>query len=388
MHRPDSLAGVFARERAAGVSWALFALGLAGAARAQTAADLSVPAGFEVQLFAADLGTPRGMAFGPDANLYVTLSREGRVVMLPDRNGDGQSDGALTVLENLNRPSGISFRGSDLWVAEMSRIIRVDGPMRSLPRTDFTVVVKELPAGGNWTRTLLMDPRGEGLFLAIGSSCDLCLEEDPRRGAIVRYRLDGSGEEVWASGLRNSVGLAISPETGELWATDNGRDWLGDDLPPEELNAVRRGRDYGWPFCYGARVPNPEYNDGRRCDGTEPPMISFPAHTAPLGIVFYTGAMFPEEYSLDAFVALHGSWNRSVPSGYKVVRVRIEAGRPAAVEDFVTGWLTAGGRVSGRPVQPLVGPDGALYVSDDHGGRIWRVVYVGKGVVEREESEG
>lgn len=368
------------------VVWALAipGAGMASAGWTQVAGGLAVPEGFEAQLFAEGLAGPRGLAFGPDGGLYAALSGDGRVVVLPDRNGDGQADAVTTVIEGLNRPSGIAWRGDDLWVAEMTRVIRLEGPIVSYPRSDYAIVVRELPAGGHWTRTLLMDPSGSGFFLAIGSSCDVCREDDPRRGAIVRYNLDGSGESIWASGLRNAVGLAFSPETGELWATDSGRDWLGDDLPPDELNAVRPGGDYGWPYCYGARVANPEFADTSRCDGTEPPIMTFPAHSAPTGIAFYTGDQFPPEFRGDAFVALHGSWNRSVPAGYKVVRVRIAAGRPEALEVFASGWLATGGRIGGRPVQPLVGPDGALYVSDDSGGRVWRIAYAGEGfIIER-----
>lgn len=350
---------------------------LPAAAASQSVDALILPEGFKVQVFAEDLDSPRGMVFGADGVLFVALSGDGRVVMLPDRDGNGQADEVTTVLEHLNQPSGIAWDGTAMWVADVTRVIRLDGGVAPYPRSDYSIVLKELPAGGHWTRTILLEPSGRGFFLSIGASCDLCQEEDPRRAAIVHYGRDGSGEQIWASGLRNAVGLAFNPETGELWATSSGRDWLGDDLPPDELNAIRRGRHYGWPYCYGARVPNPEYDDQARCDRTEPPISEFPAHSVPLGIVFYEGAMFPAEFRGDAFVALHGSWNRSIPTGYKVVRLRVEAGRPVAVEDFISGWLGVGGRIWGRPVQPLVGPDGALYVSDDHGGRIWRIIYEG-----------
>ena len=336
---------------------------------------LVVPEGFSVAVYADSLNGPRGMAFGPDGDLYVSLSREGKVVRLHDGDGDGLAESAATVIDSLQRPHGLAWRGNTLWVAEETRIVRVEDAAGDLSGLTSVVVVDSLPPGGHWARDIVFEPGGHAFYVSIGSSCNVCTEEDPRRAAIVRYGAVGGEGEIWARGLRNSVGMAINPETGELWATDNGREMLGDDLPPEELNAVLRHRHYGWPACYGARVPNPEYEDRARCASTEPPILTFPAHTAPLGIDFYTGSMFPDDYRGDAFVALHGSWNRSVPAGFKVVRVRVRAGRPVGWENFVTGWLSAGGNAWGRPVQPLVGPDGALYVSDDRGGRVWRIAY-------------
>ncbi len=336
---------------------------------------LVAPDGFVVETFAHDLDGPRWMAFGPDGNLYVTLSEVGQVVRLEDRDGDGMADEVTTIIAGLNRPHGLAWHEGDLWIAETTRVIRLEGGDSPVGQSELTVVVDGLPEGGHVTRTILFVPFFSGFLLSIGSSCDVCKEEDPRRASILHYNLDGSDRKVVASGLRDAVGLAVNPETGELWATEIGRDWLGDDLPPEELNSVRLGRNYGWPYCYGDRIPNPEFADRARCDGTEPPILTFTAHSTPLGIAFYDASMFPPEYKGDAFVALHGSLNRSVRSGYKVVRVRVGAGRPQRVEDFVTGWLGVGDEVRGRPVQPLVGPDGALYVSDDFAGRIWRVVY-------------
>ncbi len=332
------------------------------------------PHGFTVRLFAEDLGAPRGMAFGPDGSLYVTDFSGGRVLRLRDADGDGVADTSEVFLEGLDHPSGIARYEDHLWVSEAARILRV-GPMGAAADARVDTVVDDLPADGFTNRSLVFDPSGQGFFVSIGASCDVCREDEARRGTIVFYGLDGRQSQVWARGLRNAVGLAVHPETWELWALDLGRDWLGDDLPPDELNIVQRGRHYGWPYCYGARVPNPEYSDPARCDVTELPAMTLPAHSTPLGIVFYANGPFPVEFHGDAFVALHGSWNRSAPAGYKVVRLRVEAGRPVSAEDFLTGWITTGGKVLGRPVQPLVGPEGALYVSDDNGGRVWRVAY-------------
>lgn len=344
------------------------------AAQAGSVEPPTAPAGFNVKLFAENLGAPRGMAFGPDGSLYVADAGGGRVLRLTDSDGDGEADTTIVFIEGLDGPSGIACHGGDLWISEATRILRSKlAGAGSDP--ELAVVVDDLPADGFTARSLVFDPSGHGFFVSIGASCDVCQEDDPRRGTIVLYTLDGERSVIWARGLRNAVGLAIHSETWELWALDAGRDWLGDDLPPEELNIVQRGRHYGWPYCYGARIPNPEYSDPSRCDVTEPPVLTLPAHSTPLGIAFYEGELFPAEYRGDAFVALHGSWNRSTPAGYKVVRLHVEAGRPHSAVDFLSGWVTAGGKVIGRPVQPLVGPDGAMYVSDDYGGRVWRVAY-------------
>jgi len=191
---------------------------------------------------------------------------------------------------------------------------------------------------------------------------------------VTRYNLDGSGAHTFATGLRNSVGLAFHPTTAELWANNNDRDDLGDDVPPEHLNILQDGKWYGWPQCYLPNQPNPEY-PGANCAGVAPPALTVQAHSAPLGLTFYTGTQFPAEYQGDAFMTYHGSWNRSVPTGAKVVRVRVQNGRPTAVLDFVTGWQLSDGSRWGRPVHVVTAADGALLISDDLGGRIWRVSY-------------
>ena len=214
------------------------------------------------------------------------------------------------------------------------------------------------------------------MYVAAGSSCNVCVElaGDSMRAAVTRFNLDGSGGRIFARGLRNSVGLAFHPTTAELWANNNDRDNLGDNVPPEHLNILKDGKWYGWPQCYLPNQPNPEFS-GADCSGVEPPALTVQAHSAPLGLAFYTGARFPADYAGDAFMTYHGSWNRSVPTGAKVVRVHVQNGRPVSVEDFVTGWQLADGSRWGRPVGLLVMPDGALLVSDDTGDRIWRVSY-------------
>jgi glucose/arabinose dehydrogenase len=342
--------------------------------------SLHVPDGFTVNLFAEGLTGVRTLALAPSGAVYAAVSGNGEIVRLVDQDGDGFAEETQTILSGLDYPFGLAFRGDTLYFAEQSRVRRLN-PGASTPVT----IVAGLPTGGHGSRTIVFGPDNR-LYLAMGSTCDVCDETSPLRAAVTRYNLDGSSPHTFATGLRNSVGLAFNPATGELWANNNDRDHLGDDVPPEHLNILRDGRWYGWPQCYLPGAANPEYA-GADCSGVEPPAITFPAHAAPLGLVFYTGAMFPAEYQGDAFMTYHGSWNRTEPIEPKVVRVRVQNGRPTAIEDFVTGFEPAGGSRWGRPVSLLVMPDGALLVSDDQGGRIWRVS-VGGGVSDPPPATG
>jgi glucose/arabinose dehydrogenase len=328
---------------------------------------LYVPSGFSVRVFGEGLNDVRFLAVGPDGVVYATLSASGRIVCLVDANGDGVADSVGTVISGLDNPSGIAFRGDTLYFSEETEVKRLD-PNAMTPVT----VVTGLPSGGHTTRTFAFGPDNV-LYVAVGSSCNVCGDALPR-AAVTRYNLDGSNRHTFATGLRNSVGLAFHPTSGALWANNNDRDYLGDDLPPERLNILQDGKWYGWPQCYMPGKQNPEY-PGADCSGVEPPALTVQAHSAPLGIAFYTGTMFPAEYHGDAFMTLHGSWNRSVPTGAKLVRVRVENDQPVALEDFVSGWQLANGSRWGRPVAVIVAADGALLVSDDAAGRIWRVTY-------------
>lgn len=341
------------------------------------------PRGFRVSVYAAGLGPARFMAFAPGGELLVTVPREGKVLALPDRDGDGAADEVAVLAEGLDRPHGIAVRGKDLVIAEMTRVLRFPGGAEAAGRRppaklgEPTVLVSGLPAGGNhWTRTVVYGKDGR-MYVSIGSSCNACREEDERRATVMVFDENGRGGRIFARGLRNSVGLAVHPRTGELWATDNGRDLLGDDLPPEEVNVLREGGDYGWPRCYGDRVPDPAHGSREACAGTIPPAVRMQAHSAPLGLAFAAGSAFPEALREDLFVAFHGSWNRSERTGYKVVRIPLQpdsAGGPApgAAEDFLAGWLHEG-QVWGRPVDVTFGPKGDMFVSDDYAGAIYRV---------------
>ncbi len=337
---------------------------------------LRAPEGLSASLWASELPNARFLRFTATGDLLVSQPREGRVSLLArDANGDGRSDGTQVVIEGLNRPHGIELHDGWLYVAETDAIgrIRFDPATRTTTGA-YERIVTGLPSGGNhWTRTIRVGPDGR-LYVSIGSSCNVCLEEDPRRAAILRFDLDGKGEELFATGLRNAVGFDWQPGTNDLYATDNGRDLLGDGFPPCELDRVVAGGFYGWPVANGDRVPDPDFGKGQeaRIAASIPPAHDFRPHNAPLGITFVRGDAAPAAYRGAALVALHGSWNRSTKDGYKVVSLHWQPDGRIEERDFLTGFLLDE-NVIGRPVDVAVGPDGGIYVSDDYAGAIYRV---------------
>lgn len=343
-------------------------------------AQVSTPPGFETNIFADGLNGPRFIHFGPDGVLYVADRGNGRIVTLPDADGDGVADEIGVFADNLDNPHSLVYYDDAWYVGVPSGVIRLVDRDEDGVADERTTLIDDYPTTGTHsTRTVAFLPDGR-MVVAIGSSCNVCQEEDQRRAAIVVYDgPDATGERIFAYGLRNAVGLTIHPETGALWATNNGRDLLGDDLPPETIYQVEEGANYGWPTCINGYLEDPDEGFAGSCDGIGRPVVEMQAHSAPLGWVFYTGTAFPAAYQDDLFIAFHGSWNRSALTGYKVVRLPFENGQPAAaVEDFATGWLNAAGsEVSGRPVGLAVGPDGALYISDDKSGYIYRISYRG-----------
>lgn len=341
---------------------------------------LNLPPGFHVKVFAAGVGGVRWLGLSPEGVIYATSPGAGAVWTLPDADKDGVADSAGVFADNLPGVHGIAFKDGAVYVATQSEIVRLEDTDKDGKADKRDVLADDLPSGGGHsTRTIAFGPDGK-LYVSAGSSCNVCVEENEKRAAISLYSADGKFERVYAKGLRNAVGIIFHPVTGELWATNNGRDNLGDDLPPETIYNIKDGTDYGWPYCYSDRVPDREMDPpAGYCEKTGVPAVKMQAHSAPLGLAFYTGAQFPEQFKGDIFVAFHGSWNRSVPTGYKVVRVRMKENQPDAsagdllVEDFATGWQTDG--VWGRPVDPFVAPNGDLLVTDDKANAIYSIYY-------------
>jgi glucose/arabinose dehydrogenase len=354
-----------------------------------TERTINLPPGFGMKVFAAGLTHVRKLALSPDGVLYATVRAEGRVVRLPDADNDGVADEVQTVADNLQGVHGIAFKDGVLYVATEVEVLRLEDTDGDHVADNRVPIIGDMPTGGTGraganhsTRTIEFSPDGK-LYVAMGSSCNACLEQDPRRAAISRYTVDGKLEKVFAKGIRNAVGIKFHPITGELWAVNNGRDGLGDELPPEAVYKVREDGNYGWPYCYGDRVPDttldfPTPQD--YCASVDVPTFTLPPHSAPLGLAFYYGDQFPADYKGDMFIGIHGSWDRTSPRGYKIVRAHFkdsqpDTGAPTLIEDFATGWLLDDLTHWGRPVDLLVAPDGSLFVTDDAGMAIYKIYY-------------
>ena len=338
---------------------------------------LNLPPGFSISLYADDVPNARAMALSPGGVVFVGSRRAGRVYAVVDRDGDNKAETVLTIARGLNLPTGVAFRDGSLYVAEVSRILRYDDIEANLERRPRpSVVIDTLPNDRHhgW-KFIAFGPDGL-MYVPVGAPCNVCeRNDDPRYSAILRMRPDGTELEPYAHGVRNSVGFDWHPETQELWFTDNGRDMLGDDIPSDELNhAPRPGLHFGFPYCHEGEIPDPVYGSVRPCADFESPVVKLGPHVAGLGMRFYTGSMFPETYRHQIFVAQHGSWNRTFPIGYRVMRVKLAGTQAEEYEVFVDGWLR-GAQAWGRPVDVLVMPDGALLVSDDRAGVIYRISY-------------
>jgi glucose/arabinose dehydrogenase len=367
---------------------------------------LTVPPGFTVNLFAGNLQFARFMALAPNGDVFLSEPRSGdaRITVLCDLDKDGVAETRTTFATGLNRPFGLAFWRNYLYVGNSDSVVRfayragqtvADGPPEKivdLPPSDgaldqdtanrLHIDLSQTRGYNHWTRNVLFNPAGTKMYVTVGSSTNATPEGDPRRGAINEYNPDGTGHRAFASGLRNPVGLAYLPGTNRLWTAVNERDQLGDDLVPDYITSVREGGFYGWPYSYIGGHVDPTVNDPHPDLVAKAivPDVLLPSHSAALGLIFYTGSQFPAAYRHSAFVALHGSINRSRLSGYAVVRVPFVNGAPAGPpQDFLTGFIARDDeekQVWGRPVGLLQMPDGSLLVSDDGGNRVWRVSYL------------
>jgi glucose/arabinose dehydrogenase len=336
--------------------------------------SVRLPAGFRLDVYTDSVPAARSMALGQRGTLFVG-TRAGKVYAVSPAVG-GAPPAVRVIADKLNMPNGVAFRDGALYVAETHRITRYDNIETSLDQVPAPKVVRDdLPKDRHhgW-RYIAFGPDGK-LYVPIGAPCNVCSE--PKYASITRMNADGSDQEVFARGVRNTVGLTWHPATKQLWFTDNGRDYLGDDRPPCELNAApRAGLDFGFPYCHGKdiRDPDPKYAQLGECSRMTPPVQSLGAHVAPLGVKFYTGASFPESYRNRAFIAEHGSWNRSEKSGYRITMVKLDGAKAVSYEPFATGFIL-GDEVYGRPVDLLMLDDGSMLVSDDAAGAIYRISY-------------
>ncbi len=352
------------------------------AAATELLRSISLPPGFRISVFADELPGARSMVRTPSGWIFVGTRTRREVYAVIDRDEDGRVDETHTVATGMNMPNGVAFLDGDLYLAEVGRVLRYDDVETRLPEMPEPVVVNDtLPTNRHhgW-KYIAFGPDGL-LYLQVGAPCNACERDDERYASIMRMNPDGTGLEVYAHGVRNTVGFAWHPETQELWFTDNGRDMMGDDIPPDELNRVSRpGQHFGFPYFHGEGIPDPALGIGRSSDDYVPPVQPLAPHVAALGMKFYTGSTFPEEYRGGIFIAEHGSWNRSIPIGYRVMFVRLSGNEAVSYEVFADGWLNEDtGRAWGRPVDILQLPDGSLLVSDDRGGSIFRISYEGDG---------
>lgn len=335
---------------------------------------LSLPDNFEISILADNIPGARVLELDAQGNLWVSQTKEGKISKVDLSKSQPEVE---TVLTNLRSPHSLAFDPEDsnsLYVAEEHRIFKVN------LLDDFSIQkIIDLPTGGrHTTRTIGFGPDGR-LYISLGSSCDTCYEDDERRAAFYSLKKDGSDFVKYADGLRNSVFFDWSPVSGKIWATEMGRDFLGDDFPPDEINIIEKENNYGWPLCYGKNVHDSQFDKNKYiqnpCFDKEPSFIDLPAHSAPLGIAFVPSEGWPDDWQYDIIVAYHGSWNRSDPTGYKLARLKLDAlGRFLGEVDFISGWLVDGGALD-RPVDVLIQSDGIMYVSDDKAGVIYQIKY-------------
>lgn len=337
---------------------------------------IKLPAGFKISVYAENIPNARSMELSESGILFVSTRTAGNVYALIDNDKDFKVDEVITIATGLDMPNGVALKDGDLYVAEVSRVIKfpqIETNLRNNP--SFTIVRDDFPtARSHGWKFIKFGPDGK-LYIPVGAPCNICLSEDPRFASIMRMNADGSELEIYAHGIRNTVGFDWHPVTKELWFTDNGRDMLGDDIPPDELNrAPEKGLHFGYPFLHGKNILDPEFGSQGDTSSYTKPTQELGPHVAALGMEFYTGNMFPEDYRNQIFIAEHGSWNRSKKIGYRISLVRLNGNEAISYEPFAEGWLQ-GESVSGRPVDVEQMPDGSLLVSDDFANAIYRITY-------------
>ena len=361
---------------------ALVGLVACTSSRSESSDSLSLirlPDGFSISLYASHVPNARSLALGEGGTVFVGTRSEGSVYALVDGDADHKAEKVVRLADGLFAPNGVAFRDGALYVAEIHRILRFDDIEARLDNPPQPVVVNGGLPTDRWHgwKFIGFGPDGK-LYVPVGAPCNVCTRADERYASLLRMNADGSAVEVFARGIRNTVGFDWHPHTGELWFTDNGRDNLGDDVPPDELNrAPRAGLHFGFPYCHAGRIPDPEFGRSRPCGDFTGTAQELGPHVAAIGMRFYTGTMFPAAYRNQIFIAEHGSWNRSDPIGYRISLVRLKDNAPISYEVFAQGWLQ-GRSAWGRPADVLVMPDGALLVSDDRADVVYRISYEGQ----------
>lgn len=338
---------------------------------------IKLPDGFKIEVY-AEIEDARSLAISPSGVVYVGNKDKDKVYAVKDTNGDFKADKKWVLASGLNMPNGVAFKDGDLYIAEVSRITKLPGIESKLDNPPTPVVIKDdypKETHHGW-KYIAFGPDGK-LYVPVGAPCNICEPKDEIYASITRLNKDGSGREIYARGIRNTVGFTWHPDTKELWFTDNGRDMMGDDVPSCELNhAPKGGMNFGYPYCHEGSVKDPEFGDKKPCSGFTAPADKLGPHVAPLGLKFYNGKMFPASYKNQLFVAEHGSWNRSKKSGHNVSLVKLSNNKVTHHEVFASGWLNdSTQKVWGRPVDVLLLPDGSMLVSDDQANVVYRISY-------------
>lgn len=341
---------------------------------------IKLPEGFTISIYADDVENARAMALSPSGTLFVGSREEGKVYAIKDKDGDNFAETKYEIADNLDMPAGVAFKDGDLFVSSVSEIVRLVDIEKHLDNPpEPEVFYDDYPSDKHhgW-KFIAFGPDGY-LYVPVGAPCNICLRKEKIYSTITRLSPDGKEMEIFSEGVRNTVGFDWHPDTDEMWFTENGRDMMGDDVPADELNrAPTKGLHFGYPFCHEGTVKDPEFGDQRPCSDFTPPVQKLGAHVAALGMRFYTGEMFPQEYRKQIFIAEHGSWNRTMKSGYRVMMVKLNGNMAVSYEPFAEGWLDEESQEAwGRPADVLVMPDGALLVSDDAAGVIYRISYGG-----------